>query len=161
MVAWILEHGKHPELFSMIAWTVWTQRNQIRTVQQHCTNDQLAQIAKERLEEYQAIRLAATIALLQSPSQRQTWQAPPAEVFKVNCDGAVFSETNKSGLGVVVWNNNGQVVVSLSQQLNQAYQPIEVEAMTAIGGLEFASELGLDRVIIKGDCSTVMTGLKL
>lgn len=80
--------------------------------------------------------------------------------FKVNCDGAVFSKSHRSGLGVVIRNSNGQVIASLTQQLNQAYKPIEVEAMAAIRALEFAAELGLDRVVVEGDSSIVMTVLK-
>ena len=88
------------------------------------------------------------------------WQPPQAEVFKVNCDGVVFSKSNKSGLGVVVRNSNEQVIASLLQQLNQAYKPIEVEAEAAIRGLEFMIELGCNRVVVEGDSSIVMNGLK-
>jgi len=48
----------------------------------------------------------------------------------------------------------------MSQQLNQAYKSIEVEAMTTIRHLEFAAELGFDRVVVEGDLSIVMNGLK-
>ncbi|KAL0010831.1 hypothetical protein SO802_005939 [Lithocarpus litseifolius] len=53
------------------------------------------------------------------------WQPPQSEVFKVNCNGAVFSESNKLGLGVAVRNSNGQVIALLSQHLNQAYNPLK------------------------------------
>ena len=64
------------------------------------------------------------------------------------------------GLGIVVWNSNGQVIALLSQQLNQAYKPIEVEVMAAIRGLEFTAKLGWDKVVIEGDSSIVINGLK-
>ena len=64
------------------------------------------------------------------------------------------------GIRVVVRNSNGQVIDSMSQQLNQAYKSIEVEAMTAIRRLEFAGELGFDRVAVEGDLSIVMNCLK-
>ena len=53
-----------------------------------------------------------------------------------------------------------QVIDSMSQQLNQAYKFIEVEAMTAIRRLEFTGELGFDRVAVEGDLSIVMNCLK-
>ena len=49
----------------------------------------------------------------------------------------------------------------MSQQLNQVYKSIEVEAMTAIKGLEFAVELGFNRVVVEGDLSIVMKDLKM
>ena len=48
----------------------------------------------------------------------------------------------------------------MSQQLNQVYKSIEVEAMTAIRGLEFATELGFNRVVVEGDTSFMTKGLK-
>ena len=71
----------------------------------------------------------------------------------------LFSQ-NQTGIGVIVRNNNGQVIDSLSQQLNQAYKSIEVEVMAAIRVLEFAAELGLDGVVVEDDSSIVMNGLK-
>ena len=54
----------------------------------------------------------------------------------------LFSQ-NQTGIGVIVRNNNGQVIDWLTQQLNQAYKSIEVEAMAAIRVLEFVAKLGL------------------
>lgn len=51
-------------------------------------------------------------------------------------------------------------MISMSQQLNQAHKCIEVEAMTSIRGVEFAAELGFDRVVVEGDSIIVMNGLK-
>ena len=48
----------------------------------------------------------------------------------------------------------------MSQQLNQVCKSIELEAMTAIKSLEFTAELGFDRVVVEGESSIVMTGLK-
>ena len=75
-------------------------------------------------------------------------------------DGAVFSNSNISSSGVVARNSDGQLIASLAQQLNQAYKAIEIEAMEATWASEFAVELGLDRVVVKGDSSIVTTALK-
>ena len=83
------------------------------------------------------------------------------KVLKVNCDGAIFLESNKLSIGVIVRNINGQVIDSMSQQLNLVYKSIEVEAMIAIKGLEFATELGFNRVVVEGELRIVMNGLKM
>ena len=75
-------------------------------------------------------------------------------------DGAVFSNSNILGVGVVARNSNGQLIASLPQLFNQAYKAIEIEAMEATWASEFAVELGLDIVVVKGDSSIVMTTLK-
>ena len=50
---------------------------------------------------------------------------------KVNFDGAVFSDSNKSGVGVVIRDNNGDVLASFSEKIFQAYKAEETEALVA------------------------------
>ena len=66
----------------------------------------------------------------------------------------------ESNASYPTYSDHVQVIDSMSQQLNQAYKSIEVEAMTAIRHLEFVAELGFDRVVVEGDLSIVMNGLK-
>ena len=51
-------------------------------------------------------------------------------------------------------------LIQCHNNLIKAYKSIEVEAMTAIRHLEFVAELGFDRVVVEGDLSIVMNGLK-
>ena len=55
---------------------------------------------------------------------------------------------------------HGEVIASFIQQLDQAYQPVEVEAMAANKAVEFGSELGLHNAIIEGDSVVVAKALK-
>lgn len=61
---WIIKNDKNLELFSMLTWSIWTQRNQIRTQQMHCSTDQLAQFPKDRFDEYMAIQLVVLPRIL-------------------------------------------------------------------------------------------------
>ena len=46
------------------------------------------------------------------------------------------------------------------QQLDQAYQTVEVEAMAVCKAMKFGSELGLHRAIVEGDSVLVAKALK-
>ena len=63
--------------------------------------------------------------------------------MKINCHGAIFSDKKKSGIGVVIHDNLGLVLGSLSKQLPQAYTPLEIEAMVESTRLQFASDFYL------------------
>ena len=52
------------------------------------------------------------------------------------------------------------MIVSLAQRLKQAYKAVEIEAMAAICALEFAAEIGLDRIVVEGDSKIVTQALK-
>ena len=46
------------------------------------------------------------------------------------------------------------------QQLDQAHQPMEVEAMATCRAMEFGSELGVDCTIVDGDSELVVKALR-
>ena len=47
-------------------------------------------------------------------------------------------------------------MTSLIQQLEQAYQPVEVEAIVACRTVEFGSEIGVDCAIVEGDSKVIV-----
>lgn len=52
------------------------------------------------------------------------------------------------------------VITSLAQCLSRAYKAVKVEAMAAIRALEFAGEIGVDRIMVEGDSTIVTKALK-
>ena len=58
----------------------------------------------------------------------------------------------------VIQDQEGLVIVSLSQ-VNQAFSVVKIEAMAATRALEFALEVGIDRVVAKGDSKMVVQAL--
>ena len=96
---------------------------------------------------------------LDSNSATLNWSPPPPDLFKINYDGVVFEEASRSGIGVVIRNNQGLVIASLTQKLPQAYQAIEIEPMAAIQALESGLEVGIDQAIVEGDSEIVVKNL--
>ena len=68
-------------------------------------------------------------------------------------------KTTNLGLVLLYGTCHGDVIASLVQQLDQAYQPVEVEALAACRAVEFGSELGLHRVTVEGDSEVVVKAL--
>nr|XP_023893772.1 uncharacterized protein LOC112005706 [Quercus suber] len=61
---------------------------------------------------------------------------------------------------MVVRDCNGEVMASLIQQLEQAYQPVEVEAIATCKVVEFGSEIGVDCAIVEGDSEVIVKALR-
>ena len=78
-------------------------------------------------------------------SIRAKWRPPNPEVVKINCNRATFKEQKKLGIGLVIRDNKGLVIASMSKLLPQQYTPMEIEALAASTALEFAAELGFSR----------------
>ena len=88
------------------------------------------------------------------------WTSLQVGLVKIDFDGAVFSESNQSGIGVVIQDNNGAVLASCSEKIHQAYKPDEVEALAALKAVTFACELGFWRAILEGDSLGLIKALK-
>ena len=80
-------------------------------------------------------------------------------MLKINFNGALFTEDKKSGIGVVIRNNQGLILASLSQLLPQDYTIAEVEALAAVTALQFARELDILEVVLEGDSEIIITTL--
>ena len=48
--------------------------------------------------------------------------------------------------GVVIWDNTGMILASMSKKLPQIHMALEIEALEALTALVFASDLGFYRV---------------
>nr|POE89219.1 hypothetical protein CFP56_72880 [Quercus suber] len=87
------------------------------------------------------------------------WQAPVQDTYKVNFDGAVFVEEGLAGLGVVIRNDHGLIMASLTQQIPLPGSVIEVEVLAARKALELTLELGFDNITLEGDSEVLIKSL--
>ena len=70
------------------------------------------------------------------------WLPPSGCSVKVNFDGVVFGEDQEAGIGVVIRNNEGQMLAALSEKV---WMPIIVEILEMLAARTtaiFARDLG-------------------
>ena len=159
LLSWILTQLSERELFAMVAWGIWNQHNKARLNLVAAPLHQIFQISSERLAEFTACQPFATPMMVRPANRRTRWQPPPADLMKINFNGAVFSSGNATGIGVVIRNNLGQVITSCSQRLSQAYSSTDVEALAAAKAVSFAAEIGITKAVLEGDSFTIMNAL--
>ena len=58
------------------------------------------------------------------------WEAPTTPWYKVNSDAAIFAKNNSTGVGVIIWDHDGHVKVTINKSLPLLLGPLEVEAKT-------------------------------
>ena len=63
----------------------------------------------------------------------------------------IFADEGLAGLGVVIRNNHGLIMASLTQQIPLSSLVIEVEVLAVRKALELTIELGFDNITLKGD----------
>ena len=87
------------------------------------------------------------------------WRPLQSGFVKVNFDGAVFDNSNLSGVGAVIRNHSVAVMASCAEKLNQAYKADEIEALAALKALQFVYDLSFQNAILEGDLLGLIFGV--
>ncbi|XP_075659092.1 uncharacterized protein LOC142628955 [Castanea sativa] len=85
---------------------------------------------------------------------------PPPNLVKINFDGAVFSNSNEAGVGVVVRNERGEVRVALSEKIVMPSSVEVLEMLAARRVAIFTKELGFKNVCFEGDAEGVVRSIR-
>ncbi|XP_042974660.1 uncharacterized protein LOC122306292 [Carya illinoinensis] len=88
--------------------------------------------------------------------QQCRWESPPSGVFKLNVDGAFSSNGSVSGIGVIVRNSKGEVIMSAAKKELSVMTAVEVEALAIIRGLQLCIDLEIQNLVIESDSLLVV-----
>ena len=141
-------------------WTIWSCRNHIRVQHNDYPITQVVPNARQALSVFHPANRAQQSPATVSSTNRVTWIPPPTNSLNINFDGALFKDINKAGLGVVIRNDHGQVLASLSEQIQLPFSPDLVEAIAAARAISLTHELSLSNYILEGDSDVVINALK-
>ncbi|XP_075636752.1 uncharacterized protein LOC142608991 [Castanea sativa] len=103
---------KDVALLAFTGWAVWNGQNQIFLKEATCPLNQIHALSKDRKYEFQLLH-----PVVGTPQHRNHtgWKPPDQGLYKVNYDVAIFPQQEKSGVGVVIRNEEGAVMASMLQ----------------------------------------------
>ncbi|ONI15824.1 hypothetical protein PRUPE_3G063400 [Prunus persica] len=87
------------------------------------------------------------------------WSHPPVGKFKLNVDAAYIPDTGVGGIGAVIRNEKGEVMVATALPLHTATSPKHAEIMALQFGLNFAWDAGFSSILVESDSQTVVNNL--
>ncbi|XP_042939527.1 uncharacterized protein LOC122274566 [Carya illinoinensis] len=135
------------EKFFLIAWSFWYRRNQFQ-FEGHIQHPQhTVDHALSMLKESQAIQGGCQQLL----RRNMGWRPPPTGVLKLNTDGAMFQEQCKIGVGVILRDENGKVVMATCNKEPEFSEPMEVELLAILRGLQLCVPMGINDLIVEID----------
>ena len=114
--------------------------------------------ARDFMEEFKQAQVQLS---LPSPTTRnqQRWSPPIRSLFKLNFDAAVFNDINASGVGVVIRNDRGEVMVSFFAKGPRVVDSEEAEVLACRKALELAIDSGFTELVIEGNNASVMKNI--
>ena len=80
-------------------------------------------------------------------------------MYKLTFDAAIFTDISTSGVGVIIRNEKGQVMVALSSKGLAVIDSEKVEVLACRQAMEFALDDGFSDLIVEGDNSNVMRSI--
>lgn len=100
-------------MFATVIWTLWNRQNNFRLGKLALPLDKVLDFSREHL----------------TKSTSSPWTTPEAHSLKVNFDGATFANDDTTGIGMVIRNDVGLVMASLTQKIPMPSSIIEVEVL--------------------------------
>ncbi|KAK9998025.1 hypothetical protein SO802_017628 [Lithocarpus litseifolius] len=85
---------------------------------------------------------------------------PPPRLVQSNVDGAIFKETNKAGIDVVVRDSQRWVLAALSEKVEGVQNAEVIEAFAIRRAVRFAIETSFSCVIIESNSLSVVKAIQ-
>lgn len=148
-------------MFSMVVWSLWHRRNQLRIGTSTPRLNQIFTLVQQKLLDFYRAQPMWTAPSNSTPHPAACWSPPHAPTLKINYDRVVFRETNEAGIGDVVRDSEGRVIASLAEKVPLPKTVADVEAIVAARrALLFAKELNLNSFVPEGDSEIITRALQ-
>ncbi|XP_075659550.1 uncharacterized protein LOC142629445 [Castanea sativa] len=140
----------------MVAWALWTNRNEVRHGGKLKDDNALVYGAMDYLLEYQNCVDSPVLPATNMPA---LWSPPPPMSYKINVDGAVFGAQKSVGVGVVIRDDEGRVMGACYKKLRAPMGAMEAEAKAFEVGIQFAKDMLIHDFILEGDSLILVNAL--
>ncbi|PON66239.1 Ribonuclease H-like domain containing protein [Parasponia andersonii] len=142
------------ELFAWHAWILWFYKNAWVHNKREIPVHVIAFQAQAKWNDFRLPNLPPTPI---QAAQPQSWSCPHFQFFKLNTDASLMVIGNKMGLGGVVRDYRGKVMVAFSYSHHLNYSAEVTEVMVVHKGIQIARDNGLHPLIVESDASNVVS----
>lgn len=84
------------------------------------------------------------------------WEPPQVEFLKLNVDGAIFFNLEKTGIGIILQDSRGKPLFAASIDKILVAQPESIYALSILRGLQLYIHPGIFHLIVVSDCLLVV-----
>ena len=145
---------------TMLLLSLWNSRNELIWNGRRKSSSWTFNAAIHTLIQWQHARLhPIPQGLNRAISSPVRWTKPASSWVKCNIDAAVFNQIQCIGIGCVVRDENGAMVIARNERIRGMLDPAIAEVMSCREALSWLKSLGLNRVILKSDAQLVIQSI--
>ena len=143
----------------MVFWALWNSRNKFIFENQQLPPHLIVSNVFSYWEAFQASQESPADRPMRSvATTNDKWSGPAPGILKCNVDGAW--QDGKAGIGLIVRDSKGKIILSGIFPVIMASCPLHVEILAVLKGIEVATEFNLTRIWLETDCLGVLHGVE-
>ncbi|PWA97583.1 hypothetical protein CTI12_AA027380 [Artemisia annua] len=148
----VSDHHNKWEVFLMICWSIWLERNRITHGQSPQDSGLIWQGAIRLLQQFQDATMRCNVqsGTIVDPLA-SIWQPPPYGFVKIDCDATWLPSSKQVCLGFVARNSEGEIIFSEAKHVEYSDTVLIAEAEAVWWAIKTAHEKHLTRIEIETD----------
>ncbi|KAF5443558.1 hypothetical protein F2P56_036105, partial [Juglans regia] len=148
--------GSDFTIMIVICWGMWFRRNKMQMERELITPFAAANMALSLYKSFSAFKGFNVT----EGKNHFRWCPPSSDFLKLNVDGAVFLGDTKAGIGMVLRDSTGKVVMATFVAESAVLEPSTIELLAVFRGLQMCLPLGVPKLIVESDCLVIVQELK-
>ncbi|KAF5454504.1 hypothetical protein F2P56_024162 [Juglans regia] len=140
------------ECFFLICWSVWNRRNWKIFEGKEVHVEDLLGRALAMQKGFRELRNKPLSVI----RKHDRWKAPPPGTFKLNVDGAFSQDGSVTGIGAVLRDSKGEVLMAAAIRERASLNVYELEGLAILRGLQLCLHLGIYHLSIESDSLLVV-----
>ena len=152
--------GKEDFMFIHLARQIWMRRNKWVHEGKLINLNVLVQVLTKYVEEFQKVNEQTIPVNAENINiQGIRWLAPTQGWYKANWDVAIDKSCRRMVIDVVVREEKGQVIVTMSKTRLGSIEPTMGEALASFHATSLYRNLGMQQLFLEGDAKLVVDAI--
>ncbi|KAL8109427.1 hypothetical protein AgCh_025503 [Apium graveolens] len=148
---------------AMLCWAIWKSRNDLVWNQRNTEVLEVVVVAKVILNQWKYAQdktFDLTLSFLNEEDGDERWMIPQENKIKVNCDAAIFEETNTYSYAFIGRDHAGAVLEAKSVCRMGNIAPENAEAIGVREALSWIKEQEIQNARVETDCVVVVQAMR-
>ncbi|XP_041025335.1 uncharacterized protein LOC121265715 [Juglans microcarpa x Juglans regia] len=140
---------------------IWRRRNTFVFEDKFASSSQVVKIAVVGLEEFQEANVKVTRRLSKGVERREGrgWQKPLRALCKLNFDATVDVKNRRIGIGIIIRDCHGDVLVAVCLRKDNLVSPFIAECFALKISIELCLEMGFGSIMMEGDAKVMIEAM--